>query len=58
MYQPAMKWIVPGAVLLATLSNPVRSAPDRRPRQHQVNTRDRVKGAATRTSKETPPTAI
>jgi hyperosmotically inducible periplasmic protein len=48
MYQPALKWIVPVAVLLATLSNPVRNANGQTPADNtKVNTRDRVKGAAT-----------
>ena len=48
MYQPAMKWIVPVAVLLATLSNPVRSANGQTPADNtKVNTRDRAQGAAT-----------
>jgi hyperosmotically inducible periplasmic protein len=48
MYQPAMKWIVPVAVLLATLSAPGRSAIAQTPADNtKVNTRDRAQGAAT-----------
>lgn len=48
MYQSAVKWVVPVAVLLATLSNPVRSANGQTPADNtKVNTRDRVKGAVT-----------
>jgi hyperosmotically inducible protein len=48
MYQSTVKWIVPIAVLLATLSNPVRSANAQTPADNtKVNARDRAKGAAT-----------
>jgi hyperosmotically inducible periplasmic protein len=48
MNQSSSKWIVPVAVLLATLSHPVRSARAQTPADNtKVNTRDRAKDAAT-----------